>query len=209
VDQAVYRELIDPLLYKDEKNEIALTANPDWKKIIKTVKHRYATLDAEKMIHDAKLPYYYRTKNYQGFTRYVDSIIAENIPKADHPVWTSWHLNETAWAMFEVTNDKQILNAALKWIDLSISLNEAPAHSKSQVPNFQLYDTKANLLYKTGKVKEGIEWEEKALVTAVMAAKKAGSEKSYFAEEYKKIIDKMKNGDPTWSVTDSTDSKKK
>jgi thiol-disulfide isomerase/thioredoxin len=208
VDQTVYREIIDPLLWKDEKNGIALTSNPDWKKIIKTVKDKYAKLDAEKMIEDAKLGYYHKSKNHQGFAGYVDSIIAQNIPQVNAPVWSAWRLNEVAWAMFTDTKDEQVLNAALKWIDLSISLEEASARSKDEIPNCQLYDTKANLLYKTGRVKEGIEWEEKALAFADMFAKKQGMEKSPFDEEYKKIIDKMKSGEPTWPVKDNTNPSK-
>jgi thioredoxin-related protein len=200
VDQTVYREIIDPLLWKDEKEGIARTFNPDWKNIVRTVTSKYPRLNAEQMIDDAKLPYYHKSKNYAGFAQYVDSIIAENIPKADHPVWNAWRLNQTAWAMFEETKDELVLNAALKWIDLSISLDETSARSKGKAPNCQLYDTKANLLYKTGKVKEGIEWEEKALAMAAMFAKKEGIEKIPFDKEYKTIIEKMKKREPTWPV---------
>jgi thioredoxin-related protein len=202
VDQTVYREIIDPLLWKDEKKGIALTSDPDWKKIIKTVKDKYAKIDAEKIIDDMKLGYYHKSENYEGFARYVDSIIAENIPKADHPLWNAWRLNQVAWAMFLDTKDEQILRAALKWIDLSISLEETSALSKDEVANCQLYDTKANLLYKIGRVKEGIECEQKALELANLFAKKQGTEKGYFDEEYNKIIDKMKRGEPTWPKSD-------
>jgi thioredoxin-related protein len=208
VDQTVYREIINPLLWKDQKKGIALTSNPDWQKIVKTVTGKFSKLDAGKMIEDMKLDYYHKSKNYQGFARYVNNIIAQNIPQADAPVWNAWRLNQVAWTMFEETHDREILNAALKWIDLSLSLDESSARSEDRLPNSQLYDTKANLLYKTGKVKEGIEWEEKAIGLDGMAAKKQGNYKGFFDEEYNKIIDKMKNGEPTWPVRESTDSNK-
>jgi hypothetical protein len=53
-----------------------------------------------------------------------------------------------------------------------------------------MIDTYANLLYKLGRKQEAISWEERALQM---------SNKRY-AEEYRKVVEQMKNGEPTNGV---------
>ncbi len=99
---------------------------------------------------------------------------------------------------------KAALTKALEWSDLSIKLDrEDPEKPKSEGEslenvNLQLVDTKANLLYKLGRVQEGIALEEKAVELDNENAKKAGRED--FVSGYAEYVDKMKKGLPTWPV---------
>ncbi len=58
-------------------------------------------------------------------------------------------------------------------------------------------DTYANLLYKAGKVKEAIAWQEKALGIA----KKT---QSIYIENLEKNLTRMKSGVPTWALSSSS-----
>jgi hypothetical protein len=80
------------------------------------------------------------------------------------------------------------LKKALEWMDLADQYSD----------NFTLIETRAGLFYKMGKVKEGIEWQNKALAVfnEQMAAAKITSEKSL--SRITENLAKMKAGEPTW-----------
>jgi hypothetical protein len=92
-------------------------------------------------------------------------------------------LNVYAWELFINTSDKKALAKGIPWIDLSIKLGE----QESGRINPNCLDTKANLLYRMGKVKEAIAVQEEA-VSLSSAADINGN------------LVKMKQGEPTWPV---------
>lgn len=75
---------------------------------------------------------------------------------------TSFHLNEYAWGYFQLIENKDELETALKWSERSIELFKSPVN----------LDTYANLLSKLGRRKEAIRTEK----AAIKLAKKQGIE---------------------------------
>jgi hypothetical protein len=59
-------------------------------------------------------------------------------------------------------------------------------------------DTKANLLYKLGRIDEAIAAEQSAIAHGIASAKKAGRAKGDFFDEYSATVKKMRKGEPTW-----------
>lgn len=75
---------------------------------------------------------------------------------------TAFHLNEYAWGYFQLIENKDELETALKWSERSIELFKSPIN----------LDTYANLLSKSGRKKEAIKAEK----AAIKLAKKQGIE---------------------------------
>jgi thioredoxin-related protein len=65
-------------------------------------------------------------------------------------------LNSVAWELFESGADKNKLNAALKWVDKALALNQ----------NWYILDTKANILNKLGKKSEALKVAKEAVKIA-------------------------------------------
>jgi hypothetical protein len=95
---------------------------------------------------------------------------------------SSDELNNCAWLVFANCNDNKILNQALQWSKQSFTNQERID------PDFM--DTYANLLYKLGRKKEAIEWEQKAQKIVI----EQGGEKSWGQD----FIDKVNKGEKTW-----------
>lgn len=91
---------------------------------------------------------------------------------------SAYHINNISWPIFEHITDTAILDVAIKTMKYSIE--------NFDQTNYQAYDTYANLLYKRGRVKEAIEWEEKAA--------KALPDEKWPIE----TLEKMRKGIPTW-----------
>jgi tetratricopeptide (TPR) repeat protein len=110
-------------------------------------------------------------------------IIAKLKEQAAHTesIKISNELNRISSEVFESSSDKKMLNNALKWSERSLELSP---------DNFQLMETYANLLYKTGQKKKAIAKEEEALkkVPQIDASR-------YRIEE---TLVKMNAGEKTW-----------
>jgi len=95
--------------------------------------------------------------------------------------FSSYDLNESAWAVFQVSHEKKLLVKALHWSHRSIA----------GYPDcdWEFLDTYANLLYKVGNTKEAIEWEARAIALAKVPHQK---------EDFQRSLEKMKAGQKTW-----------
>jgi thioredoxin-related protein len=192
VTQTIGREEIEPRLWKDKK---PLHRKPDWQSIIAVVKKKYPKVNSEELISNAKDAYYKTIKDYEEFAKRKNA----NPPVAQSSMLSdSWALNSQAWTLFENSSDKDALTTALSWSDLSIRLDSLNILKTHEMPNTALYDTKANLLYKLGRVDEAIAWEQKAIDQGIINAKKRGDTKGDFYDDYMAIIEKMKKGEATW-----------
>jgi hypothetical protein len=89
-------------------------------------------------------------------------------------------LNNLVFTVFKNCDDPACVAEALNWIKPVVE------GTKSEDPNFIVIY--ANLLHKSGKTKEAIQWEEKAM-NLVPETEKA---------TYQKTIDQMKKGEKTW-----------
>jgi thioredoxin-related protein len=177
VDYIIALEDIDPKLWKDLDPQHPLTSRPDWDKIYRTIKKKYNEKYADRTVLGAKVRWYDYKKEWPEYCRCVVRKVEKYGPFGTFT--TEWNYNEDAWNLFLHCTDKVILNKALAWSDSSIRMSQAK-------PNLQYYDTYANLLYKMGRTREAIEWEEKALALDPES------------KDIKAVIDKMKSGEPTW-----------
>lgn len=87
--------------------------------------------------------------------------------------------NTIAWHVVENSTDVSLIQKAIKWSEASL---------KVQKDNVYYLDTLAQLYYKNGEKQKAISTEEKAVE---MGAKTEGFEQ---LEEYKNVLEKMKNG---------------
>lgn len=196
VTATITREEVDPKLWK---NSQPLTDTPNWREVYYIIKKKYPKVDAKKIILDAQIDFYGRIKSFRKFAKYRDMQIKLYPPKAGAGLQSdSWGLNVHAWLLFENSNDKEVLKKALAWSELSIKLDEKGCFLQGEAPNIQLYDTKANLLYKLGRIEEAIAWEKKAIKQGIVNAQKRGEKKGDFFDEFNATVTKMERGEPTW-----------
>jgi tetratricopeptide (TPR) repeat protein len=90
-------------------------------------------------------------------------------------------LNEYAYEIFEHSMDRSKLEKALSWMDVVV---ENITDSTDYASN--MYDTKANLLYKLKRKTEAIALEARAVKVAPNN------------KDLQKVYQKMQIGDPTW-----------
>ena len=193
----IKREEIEDKLWHNNK---PVTKKPDWKKIGATIAHKYNTHYSESIIPEAQMSYYKALGNWRQYVVVFEDVMKKKKLKvggtALHSFGDSWGLNVASWAVFLYSTDRWALLKALGWIELAIKLEPQPEKT------FQYLDTKANLLYKLGKVNEAIEFEKEAIAKGVENDRKAGIKgKFYLFDEYSATIEKMKMGEPTWDVT--------
>jgi len=132
-------------------------------------------LFAENVLLYFKIRVYQTKKNWGEYTATVMEYTKNKSVSSDE-------LNNCAWLVFANCNDNKILNKALQWSKQSFTNQERID------PNFM--DTYATLLYKLGRKKEAIEWEQKAQKIVI----EQGGEKSWGQD----FIDKVNKGEKTW-----------
>lgn len=181
----VNREEIDSKIYKDYK---IVDNNPDWNGIRNTISSKYNKPLAEELVLTAQVNYYNTQKDWKKYTAYYDEKLKKFPPRPN--TGESFGVNNAAWQIFLSSDDKQMLNKAVNWIDIALKVEADP--------NEQYFDTKANLLYKLGRTKEGIATEQEAIEHDRAAAKKANKEKGVMEDMFQATIEKMTKGQPTW-----------
>jgi len=171
VTQTIVREEITPNLKG---------YTPDWSGIHNSIKKKFAKVDANLMVLDAQINYYKKMNDWVKFAAYKTEKVKSYLPKTTGMFSDAFFLNNDAWDVFLHCSNKKSLEQALNWVNIAIKLEKSK-------PDMGTLDTKANILYKLGKVKEAIDLEEKAV-----------KEDKGYAETLKK----MKEGTPTWSVSE-------
>ncbi len=177
----VARDDLKSRLYKNEK---PIVKNPNWDGIKNTIKTRYPKIDVDNFMLNQKIAYYGKTKQWDLYTFYMSYKIKINPPKPG-TLDVFFNLNDPAWNVFEKSNDKIALQRALTWSELSIKLED----------NVQYLDTKANLLYKLGRVTEALKVEKIAVDKLEELYNKTG--KRQFPEIIE-TYEKMLKGKITW-----------
>jgi hypothetical protein len=157
------------------------------------------------------LSVYKRAGDWRHFAELVEATIKRHPPTYGQHAFAeavgvgmgddSWALNSLAWDVFKQCDDKTVLTNGLGWSELSILIALPKTHSKTESYPIQQLDTKANLLYKLGRVDEAIASEQEAIAQDSADAKKAGKEKGYWFDEYSATVVKMGKGEPTWPQT--------
>jgi thioredoxin-related protein len=161
-------------------------AELDWNKLAEMIAKKYPKPYVDRTILIAKIDWYGANRNtdkfYKNYLQYIDQYGLEQIDKQGQmaPGWVNYH----AWGIFTTSTDKKLLETTAKWMAVVI---------ESEPGNFLYIDTYANLLYKLGKTKEALLWEEKALKLAHEWKDEQGIKECTVA------IQKMKKGEPTWN----------
>jgi tetratricopeptide (TPR) repeat protein len=167
VKDRIYMEEIFPLVM----NGTAV----DWDALNKRLEKKYGEVGLE-LVSKGEIYSYSVAKDWKNMYAGLSQFIRKYGMNSFRPD----SLNAYSWAIFENLSDKGVLDEAAGW-----SLTTVQKNAKES----WYADTYANLLYRLGRAKEAIEWEEKALALA-----KDENEKKTFQS----IIDKMKKGQPTW-----------
>jgi thioredoxin-related protein len=152
----------------------------DWKKITSAIKKKYGSTYATQIVLDAKPNYYFKTKNWKKFTKYMMQQVKSNGFDKDTGFVNAYSLNYKAWGIFLYSSKKRELREALKWVNHSLTIDSASGMVAAYL------DTKANLLYKLGNKKSAMDIEEKAAFLAPNS------------RDIQSNFKKMKNMEPTW-----------
>lgn len=168
VEQIILYEEVYPLLFKTKETK------PDWVALQNSLTTKYPQ-QANKVLLLSKITYAQQIGNWKEFgpavVAYMKAYGADASPD---------QMNTYAWTIFEKCEDMACVESALEWSKKSFASNN----------NHMYVDTYANLLYKSGKQKEAIEWETKAKDLAT----KAGDD----VTDYNTALEKMKKGEKTW-----------
>lgn len=212
VKAVITKEEMEDKLWKDGK---PVTQKPDWNKLKSTIVKKYGAQYGDLTGSTAQMNFYKRTKNGAAYAKVVDGMIKQYPPTAGGKSLSkaiggiagfgtdAWGLNVAAWDLFEFSDDKVALNRALAWADLAIKLDgKDPTRPKNgeglENVNLQIVDTKANILYKLGRIDEGIALEQKAVEIDEAGAKKRGQ--NNYVSGFAEYLKKMKDRKPTWPV---------
>lgn len=150
---------------------------PNWKQMSENIEHQYGEYYARRITLFVQTDYYSKRHEWNYFDKALAMYVNDY-----HDLLIPAQLNQDAWLIFQHSDNKKQLQSAIKWILQAINQNKKD-------PEMDRYmDTYANLLYKTGRNKEALEWEARALVMASEDMK----------ETYKQNLEKMKNGLKTW-----------
>jgi thioredoxin-related protein len=152
-----------------DADNFRLIASKEGSKLMEKTNEQLATesqLQTERFIQSAK------AKGIKENTTQYQSVLEEIKNSAEK--FASSHLNEYAWGYFQLIENKDELEIALKWSERSIELVKSPIN----------LDTYANILAKLGRRKEAIKAEK----TAIKLAKKQGID----TKEMELVLKEMK-----------------
>jgi thioredoxin-related protein len=152
----------------------------NWKSIKIVIGKRFNKDYAKRNVLTARIRWYQQHQNMLGASEMIFTKLDKYPPESLKAETIS--INHFAWQTFLYVNDKKLLKKAAKWMKKLVQ------HNPTQDV---VYDTYASLLYKMGRTKEAIQWEEKAINTTnpVDEEQKAN---------YNKIIAQMTKREPTY-----------
>lgn len=165
-----------------------LPKDPDWSSIEATITAKFPGYDAKYNVLRYRIVYY--EKGLQDWARWAMAVDEKNEKfPPEKGRQATMELNDNAWKIFLNCTGKQVLEKALKWVDLNIKMNDNP---------IQEMDTRANLLYKLGRIDEAIRQEQQAIDLGVTLAAKAGfTEDQLGLPALRANLDLMKKRKPT------------
>jgi thioredoxin-related protein len=163
------------IIYREEIAPFDQADKPNWISIEKKVTLKYRKLGQERVW--GNMTAYYNSKgDWANFGKYYKKYFDQAIPNGR----SFLHINNLSWPVVEHVNDRKVIEAAIKTMKFDID-----NYSQS---NFYAFDTYANLLYKAGRRKEAIRWEQKAVKL------------SNNGEELVNTLEKMRRGDEIYPI---------
>lgn len=152
---------------------------PNWTALTKQLKKKYPKINCKFIVLDYKVKYYNQLKDWPNYCLALIEKVENYGAFGPIPV-VDFNLNNLAWDLFEHASGAHELEVALKWSDSAISLCK-----NSNKPNWM--DTKANILYKLGRINEAIDLENQAILLDPKHI------------DFQENLKKMKAGRPTWT----------
>lgn len=199
VDKVIKNEIVIPFfneqapnkkirftgMYLSGKGVQVDSSEADWSKLKKLVASQYSRNYTKRNVLAAKVEWYKRLRNYSCYTRSALNYLKKSGRQISHGNST---INSYAWDTFKYSTDKTVIDGFIKL------MSKIVIEKSNILINCNHLDTYANLLYKAGKVEDAIFWEKKAIDAAIggNSGKKG---------QYLKIIEQMKNGEPTWGAS--------
>jgi thioredoxin-related protein len=182
LDNTISREEIETKLFKNGKYNIK---EPRWAQIESRISRKYKRVDSRRLILEYQVGYYRgKYQDWKLWAHYKDELIKAYPPKPPYninDVYIQINGWGGAWLAFMNCNDTTVLKTALEWADLAIVLQ--PEWKDAYL------DTKANILYKLGKTKEAIRYQEEAILAA---------KNDDIKREYQNAVHLMKKRQPTY-----------
>lgn len=172
VAEIIMKAMVDPVLITDSQRKMT----PDWPAIEKMVERKFSGYYGRRAVDAAKANWFLDRKDFKEWIPNFVHFEDEYGPKINSDMWTAYHLNKEAWAVFTYSSDSSALSHALNWSGRAILM----------FPDANFMDTYANLLYELGRKELALQWE-------FAAAKLSPEDKDIQAR-----FQKMKAGQATW-----------
>jgi tetratricopeptide (TPR) repeat protein len=128
--------------------------NPDWASLEKSVSGKYGLLGSEE-VYGVAMMYYAQKQDWENFGNFYEQYFATAADRSEYP------LNNLSYLVFKHVSDRRIIETAVAVMKEGMDKKVPFLTYGNDNPIY--IDTYANLLYKTGKTEEAIEYEEKAL----------------------------------------------
>lgn len=177
INYMIYKDYVKPKLITAD----SLKEDPNWKEIAYTIREKFGKSYSEQNVLGGEISWYRNKTNWSNYTKYLVQKISKFGIGFNHGILLGVYLNNYAFDVFKYSADRRELESALTWSDKAIKLDE-------NHPSATLLDTKANILYKLGRRKDGIALEEYA------------AEISPQNKEIQTALEKMKMGLSTWII---------
>jgi len=162
---------VNSIIYDEEIAPHIRKKDPDWVSIHSRIKNEYGDLNAE-FYYGVRMGHAMEYENWTEFGKFYSLYFKTAF---DH---STFHINNVSYLVFKHISDPKVLNFAAKTMSYSIDHYDQT--------NYSAYDTYAGILYKLGRVKEAITWQEKAV--------KGAPQEKEIAEN----LSKMKRGEKIW-----------
>lgn len=147
----------------------------DWDLLENSLGSKFGQLGRE-MVLGKRMMYYLKIKDWTNFGKYYVFYFEKALERPEY------NINDITWHLFLNVNNPVALKFA---IDVVMKYAMVEWYQN----DYHAYDTYANLLYKIGRIKEGLEWEEKAVKL------------SQQNKEVVETLEKMRRGEQTWIAT--------
>jgi len=197
------KRISDKLIQNTELNRILQppssrndTIEPVWNDLILAIQKKYNLEVARRVVFDAKVKWYgnrLQFNDHSNLLRYmatfIENVVAYGTDTTD--LMEDLDLNAFCWEIvFKHSYNETQINTAIKLMEGVVRrfLN------RPDCPPDQYFDTYANLLYRVGRVKEAIKWEEQAIKSAIEW------KRDFKLEAYYQVLNDMENGRPTWPM---------
>lgn len=207
VDRTIQAEIVGPF-YKDQPGGLLMSGGQrpvkmvngnyvpvesekieaDWEKLYSLIREKYSDSYAKRNVLQARIQWYSAHGDMESYRKYFFKKIEDYPPIVSNmtdPLLQD--INGVAWDVFLNSKDKKLINSAIRWMEKLIAVDTIGVE--------YWMDTYANLLYKMGRTKEAINWEEKAI-----NASKKSALGPLFLKQYEKTLEQMKRSVPTHDV---------